>query len=178
MPPRAARSHTPATARDAAELRASAASSGALSTPRPPHARHLRLTPERFRSPREHRLTHRGRLASSAWASPRERGQATVELVALLPCLVALLAAVWQAVLVGWAAWGAHAAARAAARAHAIDRDAVGAARRHLPRDLERGLRVTSGERGAVRVVVRIPSPPALPSLGHIGADGRFEPQT
>jgi hypothetical protein len=112
-----------------------------------------------------------------SYRSARERGQATVELVALLPCLVALIAALWQAVLVGWAAWGAHAAARAAARAHAIDGDAVDAARRHLPGELERGLRVTTGERGAVRVVVRIPSPPALPSLGHIGAHGRFEPQ-
>jgi hypothetical protein len=91
---------------------------------------------------------------------------------------VAIVAAVWQAVLVGWAAWGAHAAARAAARAYAIEGDAVEAARRHLPRELERGLRVATRDRGAVRVVVRIPSPPALPSLGHIGADGRFEPQT
>jgi hypothetical protein len=106
-----------------------------------------------------------------------ECGQATVELVALLPCIAAVVIALWQAALVGWAAWGAHAAARAAARAHAVEGDAAAAARRHLPADLERGLRVTAGERGAVRVVVRIPSPPALPSLGNIGADGRFEPQ-
>jgi hypothetical protein len=110
--------------------------------------------------------------------SPGERGQATVEFVALLPCLLAVVAALWQAALVGWAAWGAHAAARAAARAHAVEGDAVAAARRHLPPDLEPGLRVTPRERGAVRVDVRIPSPPTLPSLGHVGAEGRFEPQT
>jgi hypothetical protein len=107
-----------------------------------------------------------------------ERGQATVELVALLPCLAAVIAAVWQAALVGWAAWGAQAAARAAARAHAVEGDAAAAARRHLPADLEQGLRVTPGSGGAVRVVVRIPSPPALPSLGEIAAEGHFEPQT
>jgi pilus assembly protein CpaE len=107
-----------------------------------------------------------------------ERGQATIELVALLPCVAAVIAALWQAALLGWAAWGAHAAARAAARAHAVDGDPAAAARRHLPADLEPGLRVTPGSSGAVRVVVRIPSPPAFPSLGHIGAEGHFEPQS
>ena len=116
--------------------------------------------------------------SSPRFGASDERGQATVELVALLPCLVAVIAAWWQAALVGWAAWGAHAAARAAARAHAVQDDARAAARRHLPADLERGLRVTPGADGEVRVVVRIPSPPALPSPGHIGAEGHFEPQT
>ncbi len=100
-----------------------------------------------------------------------------MELVALLPCLAAVIAALWQAALVGWAAWGAHAAARAAARAHAVEDDPSLAARRHLPAELERGLRVTTEGPGEVRVVVRIPSPPPLPSLGNVGADGRFEPQ-
>ena len=49
-----------------------------------------------------------------------EAGQATVELVALLPLMVALLAALWQVALVGYAEWAASAAARAAARAAAL----------------------------------------------------------
>ena len=131
------------------------------------------------RSPPRPRASERRGDAQDRWSSrASERGQASVELVALLPCLAAVIVAVWQAVLVGWAAWGAHAAARAAARADAVKGDAALAARRHLPAELERGLRVATDGRGEVRVVVRIPSPPALPSPGHIGADGRFEPQT
>src|SRR5688572_8171086 len=71
-----------------------------------------------------------------------EAGQATVELVALLPLLVVVLAGAWQAVLAGQAAWAAGAAARAAARAHAVGTDPTRAARTHLPGSLERGLRV------------------------------------
>ena len=49
-----------------------------------------------------------------------QRGQATVELVALLPSLAVLLAALWQAALAGQAVWAVTAAARAAARADAV----------------------------------------------------------
>ena len=47
----------------------------------------------------------------------RESGQATVELVALLPLLAAVGLALWQAVVAGQAMWLAGAAARSAARA-------------------------------------------------------------
>jgi hypothetical protein len=107
-----------------------------------------------------------------------EAGQATVELVALLPLLVVVLAGAWQAVLAGQAAWAAGAAARAAARAHAVDTDPTRAARTHLPGSLERGLRVTAGSDGKVEVRVRIPSLPGLPSPGHANAGARFEPQS
>src|SRR5918995_1310103 len=107
-----------------------------------------------------------------------EAGQATVELVALLPLLVVVLAGAWQAVLAGQAAWGAGAAARAAARAHAVGTDPTRAARAHLPGSLERGLRVTAGSDGDVEVRVRIPSLPGLPSPGHADAGARFEPQS
>jgi Flp pilus assembly protein TadG len=106
------------------------------------------------------------------------RGQATVELVALLPLLVVLLAGVWQAALAGHAVWAATAAARAAARAHAVGADPRQAARTHLPAALERGLRVNAGTDGHVRVTVRIPALPGLPSPGHAEAAAHFEPQS
>ena len=63
-----------------------------------------------------------------------QRGQATVELVALLPVLAALLAALWQAVLAGQAVWAATTAARAAARADAVGADAARAPREPISR--------------------------------------------
>jgi type IV secretory pathway TrbD component len=106
-----------------------------------------------------------------------QRGQATVEVVALLPVIVVLLAAAWQAALAGHAFWAATTAARAAARAHAVGADARAAARSRLPGALERGLRVEAGSDGEVEVRVRIPPLPGLPSPGHARADARFEPQ-
>ncbi len=105
-------------------------------------------------------------------------GQAAVELVAVLPIVVVLLAGLWQAVLAGHAAWAASAAARAAARAHAVGGDPVRAARGHLPSGLEAGLRVRTGSGGDVRVSVRIPALPGLPSPGRAGAASHFEPQS
>ena len=49
-----------------------------------------------------------------------QQGQAAVELVAVLPVLVALFFGLWQVALLGHASWSAAAAARAAARAHAL----------------------------------------------------------
>ena len=105
-------------------------------------------------------------------------GQASVELVAVLPLLVVVLAGAWQAVQAGHAAWAATAAARAAARASAVGSDPARAARTHLSGSLERGLRVTAGSDGDVEVRVRIPSLPGLPSPGHASAGARFEPQS
>ena len=107
-----------------------------------------------------------------------ERGQATVEVVALLPCLAALMVALWQVALIGYASWGASAAARAAARASAVGADPARAARAHLSSTLERGLRVSSRSAGDVRVAVRIPRLPGLPGLGHIRVGAHFEPQS
>jgi pilus assembly protein CpaE len=107
----------------------------------------------------------------------RADGQAAVELVALLPVLLGLLACVWQAVLAGHAGLAAGSAARAAARAQAIGLDVPAAARAHLPARLEHGLRVTAGDGGAVEVAVRIPTLPGVPGLGHVTATARFNPQ-
>jgi len=105
-------------------------------------------------------------------------GQAAVELVALLPLLAVLLALAYQALLAGQAAWEAHVAARAAARANAVGSDPAGAARAHLPAGLETGVRVRATAAGDVRVSVRIPRiVPAL-SLGRVSATAHFRPQS
>ena len=105
-----------------------------------------------------------------------QRGQAALELVAVLPVVVALLGGLWQAVLAGEAAWAAAGAARAAARADALGLDARAAARARLPVRLERGLRVRGSSDGAVRVSVPIPSPLGL-RLGVVSSTARFAPQ-
>lgn len=87
-----------------------------------------------------------------------ERGQATVELVALLPVLALIGLLVWQAIVAGQALWLAGAAARAAARAVAVGAEPLPAARRALPPSLERGLVVHEPASGGVRVAVRVPA--------------------
>ncbi len=106
-----------------------------------------------------------------------ESGQATVELVAVLPLLAVVLLVLWQAALAGHAVWAATAAARAAARAHAVGGDPARAARDHLPRRLERDLEVGAAAAGWVRVAVPIPTLPGLPALGRARATAHFEPQ-
>jgi hypothetical protein len=128
-----------------------------------------------------HPLAHRPRPPLAVVRQPAPRtagGQAAVELVALLPLLAVLLALAYQALLAGQAAWEAHVAARAAARANAIGADAAGAARAHLPSGLEAGLQVHTTTTGDVRVSVRIPRLlPAL-SLGRVTATSHFRPQS
>ena len=89
-----------------------------------------------------------------------EAGQATVELVALLPLVAVLAAVLWQGVVAGQAVWLAGSAARAAARAAAVGADARAAARRALPARLERGLVVRAGsaDDGGVRVAIAVPA--------------------
>jgi len=87
----------------------------------------------------------------------RERGQASIELVAVLPLVLLVAAVVWQLVLLGHTAWLTAQAARAGARAEAVGRDREAAARSALPRSLERGLEVRRLPAGGVRVSVRVP---------------------
>jgi TadE-like protein len=89
--------------------------------------------------------------------SDRQRGQATIELVAALPVVLLLGALAWQLALAGHTAWLAAHAARAGARADTVGRDPAAAARRSLPRSLERGLRVDRSPGGRVSVSVRVP---------------------
>ena len=111
--------------------------------------------------------------------SGTEQGQASVELVALLPLMAVLAALLWQAVVAGQAVWLAGSAARAAARASALGTDASAAARRVLPDRLERGLvvrRAPSGSRG-VQVAIAIPAVVGSGRLTTVRARARLQDQ-
>ena len=88
---------------------------------------------------------------------PAEAGQASVELVAIVPAVLLVGLLVWQLALAGHAAWACANAARVAARAELVGRDARGAARSALPGHLRRGLRVDARDEGGVLVRVRVP---------------------
>ena len=108
----------------------------------------------------------------------RERGQASVELVALLPLVAVLAGVMWQSVVAGQAVWFAGSAARAAARAAALGGDPRAAARRVVPARLERGLVVTR-ERGdaGVRVAIAVPSILGGGALGGVSARAALQDQ-
>ena len=112
---------------------------------------------------------------------PRPRaqeGQASVELVALLPLLAVVAAVLWQAVVAGQAVWLAGTAARAGARAEAVGADAPAAARRVLTPRLGETARVTAARDGAVTVRVRIPAVVGGDrSLGSFSTRARFPAQ-
>src|SRR5438477_9436358 len=86
-----------------------------------------------------------------------EAGQATVELVAAVPFVLLAGAIAWQLALAGQTAWLCANAARVAARAEAVGRDARSAARTALPSGLRDGLRVDRDSEGRVRVRVPVP---------------------
>ena len=108
-----------------------------------------------------------------------ERGQASVELIGVLPCVLLAGLAAWQLAVAGHTLWLTSQAARVAARAHAVGRDAKAAARSALPRSLESGLRVRRRGEGGVRVEVRVPlvlrggsSPVAVSASSSFGGPG------
>jgi pilus assembly protein CpaE len=107
-----------------------------------------------------------------------ELGQATVELVALLPLVVGLGFAVWQAVVAGQAMWLAGSAARAAARSEALGADPAAGARGVLPPRLTRELRVRQRADGGVAVTVRIPAVIGGGTVASTTARARFAPQS
>jgi hypothetical protein len=86
-----------------------------------------------------------------------QAGQATIELVAMVPVVLLVGAVVWQLALAGQTAWLTANAARAAARADAVGRGAAEAARSALPGSLEDELEVERLSRGGVRVSVKVP---------------------
>jgi hypothetical protein len=105
-----------------------------------------------------------------------EAGQASVELVALLPLVALVVAVLWQALLAGQALWSSAGAARAAARAQAIGGDPLVAARGALPGSLRRGLRVTPDGDG-IRVAVRVPLAFTRAPLLTVDASAQLPPQ-
>ena len=86
-----------------------------------------------------------------------DAGQASVELVAVVPFVLLCAAVAWQLALAGQTAWLCANAARVAARAEAVGRDGRAAARSALPASLSRHLVVSRTRGGAVRVRVRVP---------------------
>ena len=98
--------------------------------------------------------------ARGAHRRNRESGQATVELVAVLPAALVLALLAWQLALAGHAAWLAGSSARVGARAAAVGGDPAAAARTALPEGLRRHLRV---RRRGDRVTVALHPPLVLP---------------
>lgn len=91
-----------------------------------------------------------------------ERGQASVELIGMLPFLVLAALLVWQLLLVGYAATSAESAARAASRVEARGGDGRKAARRVVGSPLRTGIRT---EMDGLRAVVRVRVPLIVPGI-------------
>jgi pilus assembly protein CpaE len=101
-----------------------------------------------------------------------ERGQASVELIAVIPAVAALLVLALQIAVVGWALWSAEGAARAGARAAVVGGDVDRAARSGLPDSLRGGARISV--KNGVRVELTAPAvAPGLPAV-HVAAGGRL----
>jgi TadE-like protein len=90
----------------------------------------------------------------------RERAQASVETAVLVPVLLLLALACWQALLVGWTAVSAEHAARAGARAELVGDDPRPAAAAALPATMRNHLRV---DRDGRRLRVRVAVPAIVP---------------
>jgi hypothetical protein len=103
----------------------------------------------------------------------RQRGQASVELVASVPILLLALLAVAQLALAGYAVWTAGAAARAGARAAYVGGSAEPAARSALPVFLRSEASVSEGDGVEVRVrtPALVPGMPAIPIAARAGLD-------
>ncbi len=108
-----------------------------------------------------------------------ERGQASVELVAVLPLLALVAAFAWQAVVAGQGVWLAGTAARAGARAQALGQDAAAGARAALPPAYRGRIRVRASPDGRVAVRLAIPLTAAGGgrTLTTVAREARFVPQ-
>lgn len=91
-----------------------------------------------------------------AQRTERERGQASVEFLGVLPAVLLVALAGWQIALTGQAVWLSGNAARVGARAQTVGGDPRAAARSALPSYLRRGL-IVRGDGGRVSVRVAVP---------------------
>ena len=111
------------------------------------------------------------------WRNDWQRGQAAVELVALLP-LIALIAIAGLQVVVTLHLWGAaHESARAGARAAQVGAPPTDAARAALPGSRSRAATVwpSTAPDGSHRVRVRVPVPSLAPWIPSSAVEGRAE---
>jgi hypothetical protein len=108
------------------------------------------------------RIVRRGRLRPRVREIGRpavdaQAGQASVELIAVVPFLLLAGLVAWQLLLAAHSLWLAASAARVAARADVVGRSVESAARSALPEPLERDLSVVRLSEGGARVSVRVP---------------------
>lgn len=113
--------------------------------------------------------------------SDTERGQASVELLAILPALIGCVVVAAHVLPSGWALWSAADAARVGARAEHVGAEGAAAARDALPAPLRPGERraerlVGSGAKG---VSVEVEVPGLLPGLdvSRVRAAAWLEPE-
>lgn len=103
-----------------------------------------------------------------------QRGQAAVELVAVLPLLLGVLLLLGQLAIAGYALWSAADAARVGARAALVGGDPERAVLSALPAWLEDGARIESD--GPVRVSVGAPALlPGVPEI-RVAAGAQLDP--
>ena len=91
-----------------------------------------------------------------------DRGQATIETLALLPVMFGLAIAGWQGLLVGWTALEAQQAARAAARAALGGEPPRAVALASLPAAMRDGLCL---ERTGGRLILHVTVPSVVPGF-------------
>lgn len=107
-----------------------------------------------------------------------EAGQASVELLALLPALGVAIALAWQALVAGETWWLATVAAREAARAAALADDPARAASAALPSPFADGARTRVARDGTATVRLPIPALVGGLRLGSATGHARMEPQS
>jgi hypothetical protein len=100
-----------------------------------------------------------------------ESGQASVELLALVPAMLVVVLLVAQFAVAGYALWSAGAAARAGARAGYVGGDAEEAARESLPPMLRDDASVSDGD----GVSVRVRAPSLIPGFPRVPVTARSD---